>query len=83
MTTIFLGVCLLFSLLSCDLQHIFLCPLQVVCFVYDKAGDDVLDALVIFNLPVEQRHPIEGTSSTSMSDDILTFISTFEVDYDC
>ncbi|XP_058226891.1 uncharacterized protein LOC131335514 [Rhododendron vialii] len=36
-----------------------LCP-KVVRFVYDKAGDDVLDALVILNLPVEQRHPVEA-----------------------
>ncbi|KAG5536355.1 hypothetical protein RHGRI_023955 [Rhododendron griersonianum] len=36
-----------------------LCP-KVVRFLYDKAGDDVLDALVILNLPVEQRHPVEA-----------------------
>ncbi|KAI8543129.1 hypothetical protein RHMOL_Rhmol08G0194400 [Rhododendron molle] len=45
---------------SADLEILSnLCP-KVVRFVYDKAGDDVLDALVILNLPVEQRHPVEA-----------------------
>lgn len=69
---------------SFPLRAHFLFPLQVVHFVNDRIGDaNVLDALIILKLPVEQRHLVEGTSTTSVSDDIVTVISTFKVDYDC